>query len=86
MFNEFARQLDAQLERLGAELHILFISSEANITKGSSLKITIVNSEHEKCTRCWHRDISVGKNDLYREICQRCITNISEDGEQRSFV
>ena len=74
------------LERLGSELHFLFISSEANITKGSSLKITIANSEHEKCTRCWHRDISVGKNDLYREICQRCITNISEDGEQRSFV
>ena len=74
------------LERLGAELHFLFISSEVNITKGSSLKITIANSEHEKCTRCWHRDISVGKNDLHREICQRCITNISEDGEQRSFV
>jgi len=74
------------LERLGAELHFLFISSEANITKGSSLKIAIANSEHEKCTRCWHRDISVGKNDLHREICQRCITNISEDGEQRSFV
>ena len=74
------------LERLGSELHFLFISSEANITKGSSLKITIANSEHQKCTRCWHRDISVGKNDLYREICQRCITNISEDGEQRSFV
>ena len=51
------------LERLGSELHFLFISSEANITKGSSLKITIANSEHEKCTRCWHRDISVGKDD-----------------------
>ena len=74
------------LEKLGAELHFLFISSESNIKKGSSLKITIINSEHDKCTRCWHRDSSVGKNDLYREICQRCITNINEEGEQRSFV
>ena len=74
------------LEKLGTELHFLFISSDAKITKGSSLKITIINSEHDKCTRCWHRDSSVGKNDLYREICQRCIINISEEGEQRSFV
>ncbi|MAU70232.1 MAG: hypothetical protein CMD40_03780 [Gammaproteobacteria bacterium] len=74
------------LDKLGTELHFLFISSEANIKKGNSLKITITNSEHEKCTRCWHRDITVGKNDLHKEICQRCITNISEEGEQRSFV
>ena len=74
------------LEKLGTELHFLFISSEANIKKGSSLKINITNSEHEKCVRCWHRDITVGKNDLYREICQRCITNIAAEGEQRSFV
>ena len=74
------------LEKLGTELHFLFISSDAKITKGSSLKITIINSEHDKCTRCWHRDSSVGKNDLYREICQRCIININEEGEQRSFV
>ncbi len=74
------------LDKLGTELHFLFISSEANIKKGNSLKITITNSEHEKCTRCWHRDITVGKNDLYKEVCQRCITNISEEGEQRSFV
>ena len=74
------------LEKLGTELHFLFISSEANIKKGSSLKINITNSKHEKCVRCWHRDITVGKNDLYREICQRCITNIAAEGEQRSFV
>ena len=74
------------LEKLGTELHFLFISSDAKITKGSSLKITVINSEHDKCTRCWHRDSSVGKNDLYREICQRCIININEEGEQRSFV
>ena len=74
------------LEKLGTELHFLFISSDAKITKGSSLKMTVINSEHDKCTRCWHRDSSVGKNDLYREICQRCIININEEGEQRSFV
>ena len=74
------------LEKLGTELHFLFISSDAKITKGSSLKISVINSEHDKCTRCWHRDSSVGKNDLYREICQRCIININEEGEQRSFV
>jgi isoleucyl-tRNA synthetase len=74
------------LEKLGNELHFLFISSEANVKKGPSLKIFITNSEHEKCTRCWHRDVSVGEDETHKEICHRCITNISEEGEQRSFV
>ena len=74
------------LEKLGNELHFLFISSEAHVKKGPSLKIFITNSEHEKCTRCWHRDVSVGEDDTHKEICHRCITNISEEGEQRSFV
>ena len=74
------------LEKLGNELHFLFICSEANIKKESSLNIVITNSEHDKCTRCWHRDISVGKSSIHKEICHRCITNIDEEGEQRSFV
>ena len=74
------------MEKLGKELHFLFISSEANVKKGPSLKIFITNSEHEKCTRCWHRDVTVGEDDTHKEICHRCITNISEEGEQRSFV
>jgi isoleucyl-tRNA synthetase len=48
------------LEKLGEELHFLFISSEASITSGKELKINITSSENKKCTRCWHRDSTVG--------------------------
>jgi isoleucyl-tRNA synthetase len=74
------------LEKLGEELHFLFISSEASITQGKELKINITSSKNQKCSRCWHRDITVGNIENHPEICERCIENIEKDGEQRSFV
>jgi isoleucyl-tRNA synthetase len=74
------------LDKLGEELHFLFISSEASITLGKELKINITCSENKKCTRCWHRDSTVGNIKNHPEICGRCIENIEKDGEQRSFV
>ena len=74
------------LEKLGTELHFLFISSEANIKKGSSLKINITNSEHEKCVRCWHRHKSVGSSELHPELYYRCEQNIDGPGEDRQFA
>ena len=74
------------LDKFGDELHFLFITSEAETIKGKKLEIEITSSEHEKCIRCWHKDVSVGTSKKHNEICNRCIENIEEDGEKRQFV
>ena len=74
------------LDKLGSELHFVFISSKAAVVKGDSLSIQIDQLHDEKCTRCWHRDDSVGQSKDHPEICSRCEVNIGETGESRSFV
>jgi len=74
------------LKKLGNELHFLFISSEASVEKSKSFKIKINSSKNPKCTRCWHRHASVGTSKEHPELCYRCIENIDDNGEQRSFV
>ena len=41
---------------------------------------------YEKCVRCWHRHESIGKNDMHKELCSRCISNISQNGEIRLYA
>jgi isoleucyl-tRNA synthetase len=85
--NIFANSEDIKiLEKLGNELHFLLISSEASIETNESFKININSSKNTKCTRCWHRHSSVGGNKEHPELCNRCIENIDNDGEQRKFV
>ena len=74
------------LDKFNDELHFLFITSEAKTIKGKKLEIEISSSKHEKCIRCWHKDVSVGTDKKHNEICNRCIENIEEDGEKRQFV
>ena len=74
------------IDKLGNELHFLFITSKASAVLGDDLEVKISISQDEKCTRCWHRDESVGTAEKHLEICSRCIRNIDEDGEKREFV
>jgi len=74
------------LEKLGPELHFVFISSQASVTDGDTLSIQIDQISDEKCTRCWHRDSTVGESKDHPEICSRCEENIDQLGESRSFV
>ena len=74
------------LDKFNDELHFLFITSEAKTIKGKKLEIEISSSKHEKCIRCWHKDVSVGIDKKHNEICNRCIENIEDDGEKRQFV
>ena len=74
------------LNKLGDELHFLLISSEANLSKGKSFKIKVNPSNNTKCVRCCHRCSSVGSNKEHPELCNRCIDNIENDGEQRKSV
>ena len=76
----------AILEKLGDELHFVFISSKAVIKESDNLEIIVENLNDDKCTRCWHRDESVGVSKNHPEICSRCEENIDSNGESRSFV
>ena len=74
------------LEKLGAELHFLFICSETDVKENNNFKIKVNPSKNQKCIRCWHRHTSVGTDKKHADLCKRCIKNIDGDGEQRSFV
>jgi len=74
------------LEKIGDELHFIFISSHAHINLAKEFSIDISVSDEPKCTRCWHRCSSVGTIEDHDEVCSRCVENIENDGEQRSFV
>ena len=50
------------LDKLGNELHFVFISSKASVKHSNELSISIEQSDDDKCTRCWHRDESIGKS------------------------
>jgi isoleucyl-tRNA synthetase len=81
------------LASFGEELHFLFITSEAtlasavNIPQGSvkadGVAVSVLKSKHQKCTRCWHKDESVGQSSDHPELCTRCIGNITGRGELR---
>ena len=76
----------AILDKLGDELHFVFISSKASVKVEETLEISIDHINEEKCTRCWHKDSSVGESQSHPEICSRCEENIDSDGEVRYFV
>ena len=59
----------AILDKLGEELHFVLISSEASVINDTDLSISIEQSDEDKCTRCWHRDESIGSNESHPEIC-----------------
>jgi len=66
------------------DLKMIFITSQAELTKDSSLtdayvsenieglKIQVVPAEGEKCERCWIHEPSVGSHPDHPAICQRC--------------
>ena len=60
------------LHNLSAELHFFFIVSSCKLIQGNTLEVSIVQSPFEKCTRCWHRNDSVGKSSKHPELCSRC--------------
>jgi isoleucyl-tRNA synthetase len=86
------------LNRLGGELHFIFITSNASVvaeqfspddavqTELEGIKLKVIVSEHQKCVRCWHQRYDVGEHTEHPELCGRCVSNIDGDGELRHFV
>lgn len=92
------KDLQAQLNRLGDELRFVVITSESQVkdfslapehavaTEVAELKISVVKSKHQKCTRCWHHRIDVGSHVDHPELCGRCVENVAGSGEVRQFA
>ena len=68
-------------ESMNSELSKFFISSGCEIVCGDEEKIIVKKSKHEKCSRCWHRVEELDSN----HICSRCNSNMTGEGEVRSF-
>ena len=79
------------------ELRFVFITSEARVNQlsdkptdakeiNSSLAIKVEKSDHQKCVRCWHHRPEIGQNKVHEDLCDRCIENVSGEGENRVFA
>jgi isoleucyl-tRNA synthetase len=79
------------------ELRFVFITSEARVNQlsdkptdakeiNSSLAIKVEKSDHQKCVRCWHHRPEIGQNKVHQDLCDRCIENVSGEGENRVFA
>jgi len=86
------------LNKLNDELRFVLIISNARVHRDSErpdnaaaseldgLWIRVAPSVHVKCIRCWHHREDVGLSTKHPELCGRCIENIDEQGELRSFA
>ena len=79
------------LTQFSEELRFLFITSSVDLQMDDSLdsnekmRVNVKKSKAEKCGRCWHRQETVGDSDEHPDICARCISNIGDSPEERSF-
>ena len=62
----FLAELDAQF------LADLFIVSQASVTVGGELSVSVAEAEGEKCARCWKHHPLVGSNAKHPTLCPRC--------------
>ncbi|OUV02574.1 MAG: isoleucine--tRNA ligase [Betaproteobacteria bacterium TMED82] len=71
------------LEHLKDELKYFFICSNVSLarledsvyppTESLKFDISVTKSSWKKCSRCWHRDDSVGTSSKHPELCKRCV-------------
>ncbi len=90
--------LAKSLERLGEELRFALLTSEARVdaldnapanavkAEKLALAVEVKQSAYKKCERCWHHREEVGTLPEHDDLCQRCVTNIDGEGEERRFA
>ncbi|MFP4335199.1 MAG: isoleucine--tRNA ligase [Wenzhouxiangella sp.] len=90
-------QLAEDLASIGDELRFLFISSDVRLgpvaeaaslasVDGQTLRFRVRATGHGKCVRCWHHRDSVGQDAEHPELCSRCVGNITDQPETRSWA
>lgn len=92
-----ASELQTVLAELGEELRFILLVSKVTLadegdatdaadTSIDGLKIAVNKTAAAKCVRCWHHSDSVGSNSGHPELCGRCVTNVTTDGEERQYA
>lgn len=86
------------LTRLADELRFVLLTSQATVvevakapaeaaeTAIEGLWVEVKASAHAKCDRCWHHRAEVGTIAAHPSLCQRCVTNVDGDGEERRYA
>jgi isoleucyl-tRNA synthetase len=73
----------ALLATLGDDLRFVTITSQALLTEGPALAVTVTPSSATKCERCWHWRDDVGHDAAHPALCGRCTANLFGAGETR---
>jgi isoleucyl-tRNA synthetase len=73
----------ALLASLGDGLKFVTITSEARLSEGAELAVSVAPSQAVKCERCWHYRDDVGHDTAHPTICGRCTSNLYGVGEVR---
>ena len=61
--------------------------SEIELKQSYSTSVTVTASTNDKCERCWHYSDTIdAANPDHPTICDRCIENITGNGEIRKFA
>ena len=77
------------LNSLGDDLRFVLIVSEVRliqVPEEEAESISVKPSVHSKCERCWHYRQDVGQHVEHTTLCQRCISNLFGQGEQRQHA
>lgn len=93
-----SEELTTLLSSFEDELRFVLITSQAAlkpladapanavVTDVKGLSVEVIKSDAAKCDRCWHHREEVGQDAEHPELCGRCITNVSGEGEARKFA
>ncbi|WP_054112847.1 isoleucine--tRNA ligase [Marinagarivorans algicola] len=60
--------------------------AKAEATQLDGLSIQVTKTTTNKCVRCWHHSDTIGQHAEHPELCTRCVTNITTDGEVRRYA
>lgn len=89
-----------KLNMLEDELRFVLLTSYANVKalsentqeltvfeyEGEKFSVAIEVNHNKKCVRCWHYREDVGTHEDHPELCDRCITNLTPEGENRQYA
>ena len=55
-----------------AQLADLLLVSQAEVTVGGELAVTVEAAPGDKCERCWKQSVALGQDSAHPTLCPRC--------------
>ncbi|MGP5119314.1 isoleucine--tRNA ligase [Psychrobacter alimentarius] len=65
---------------------VLDEQTDSDTEASADLVVNVSAATGTKCVRCWHIRDDIGTDSAHPEICSRCVTNVSGDGEVRHYA